>query len=242
MSYWQNCTGWDICSDVTASFYTYFQNISVKANIVENLESCYAVDPFTAEIFQVTSHWPADSAPAPLWRTVVAWAQGRCIFFIKQLLCKVQTSSTHCQNIPEKVLYVLSSKCWQKFLDQKEHCKIYKYSKYVQRNQKVETLTLGFPGYKQHFNFGLFCKVGANWLVVRKDIVMVTLQTIIFWGWLTFRLKVPCRLQCICEREIKQSLYLYLCCWGLHLFVELHLSARIHRHIYSFSPCLFTCL
>jgi len=74
-----------ICSDVTASLYTYFENISVKANIVENLETSYAVDPFATEIFLVTGHRLANSTPAPLWKTVVALAWGRwwwCIFLI----------------------------------------------------------------------------------------------------------------------------------------------------------------
>ena len=114
-------------SYVAASLYTNFQHISVEANIVENLETCDAVHP-SAKIFLITGHRPTNSTPAPLWRTVVAWAWGRwwwCIFFIQQLLGEVQTPSPHCQNIPEEALDVLSCKCWQKFLNQKEYYKNY---------------------------------------------------------------------------------------------------------------------
>ena len=117
-----------IRSYVAASLYTNFQHISVEANIVENLETCDAVHPSATKIFLITGHRPTNSTPAPLWRTVVAWAWGRwwwCIFFIEQLLGEVQTPSPHCQNIPEEVLDVLSCKCWQKFLNQKEYYKNY---------------------------------------------------------------------------------------------------------------------
>ena len=117
-----------IRSYVAASLYTNFQHISVEANIVENLDTCDAVHPSATKIFLITGYRPTNSTPAPLWRTVVAWGWGRwwwCIFFIEQLLGEVQTPSPHCQNIPEEVLDVLSCKCWQKFLNQKEYYKNY---------------------------------------------------------------------------------------------------------------------